>query len=383
MKLLQCRNCGLKTITNQFFQFIPQLTTLDLGENEFKYLSPGDLSELLNLQSLWLDGNKIPNILQNTFSEQTQLKELNLARNKINRIENLAFVNLTNLMSLNLGYNKLKEINVEVFTAFSESLHSLVLSGNPIPITETKIYMRVLKRIKYLGLADMELTELPLGLFDFNRDLVSLSLSGNYFVFFPIGALAPVPKLQDLDFSKNKLKGLDWKSLQRLEPIEVVNFEKNPWSCDLCYIVPMLVKMNTTTFLQKAVCKTPYYLKGKKLGEIDIDDLRRCSTGDGITGDYFVQEGRLGIIAAGAGILLLALTLISLLAGICYTRRHARHYYTHEEKRNIDHDPICETTDLVFLENGEISFKFPLDKNLTISTIDDIKKDPDIQSNGT
>lgn len=335
------------------------------------------MAELPNLQSLWFDGNKIDAIQQRTFSDQKDLKKLNIAHNKIKQIAKDAFRNLTNLRELNLGYNNLQALDVSIFEAFTETLHSLDLSGNFIPITETKIYLRQLKRIQDLHLNSMGLSELPLGLFDFNRDLSSLALAKNYFIFFPVGALSPVPKLKSLDFSHNKLRGLDWKSLQRIESIDEVNFASNPWSCDLCYIVPMLVKMNSTTFLQNAVCKTPYYLKGKKLGDLEVDHLKRCTAGE-ITGDYFIQENKLRIIAAGAGILLLVLTVLSLLAGVCYTRRHARHYYTNEEKRQ-DQDPICETTDLVFIENGEISFKFPMEKKISISTID-IKKDSDFQN---
>lgn len=372
----------MKSINNGFFHLIPELTILDFGGNQFKYIAPDDFADLPNLKSLWLDSNKINALPHNAFSSQTELKKLNLARNKINQITNSAFANLFKLVELNLAYNNLKEMDTELTSAFGENLQSLDLSGNEIPISEVKNAIKILKRLKYLGLNDMDLAELPLGLFDFNRDLDSLSLSGNYFVFFPIGALSPVPKLNHLDFSRNKLKGLDRISLQRIESIEIVNFGSNQWSCDLCHIVPMLEKMNSSAFLQNIVCKTPYYFKGKKLGEIEVEDLRRCTTGEGVTSSY-MQEGRLEIIAAGAGILLLILTVLSLLAGICYTRRHARHYYTHEEKRNLEQDPICETTDLVFLENGEISFKFPLEKKVSIATIEEMKKDPDIQANGT
>lgn len=356
---------------------------LEFGGNNIKHIGPNDLAELTNLKSLWLDGNKIEYVSNNVFYYQEELKKLNLARNRISMIETGSFVNLTSLIGINLSYNKLGEFNPLLFVPLSETVQSMDLSGNPLPISDVKLCVRFLRRLQHMGLADMDLSELPLGLFDFNKDLMSLTLSGNIFTHFPIGGLSPVPKLSYLDMSRNKFRGLDLKALQRIESIEVVNFGSNPWRCEKCHIHHMLVRLNSTTFLKNAICKTPYSLRGRRLGDLELDELRKCSPEDGIAGDYYIQQGNLSTIAIWLGIMLILVTICFVAALVYYTRRHARHYYTHEEKRVIEQEPICETTDLVFIENGEINFKFPLDNRISISTIEDTKKDPDVQANGT
>lgn len=351
---------------------------LDLGENDFKYIVADDFKGLPNLRSLWLDQNKITALPQDAFAIQTELRKLNLARNKINLVSNYAFHNLSKLMELNLSGNKLKELDERVVEPFVGSLETLEIGGNDIPISEVKNCLKNLRRIQHLGLNNMDLGDLPLGLFDFNKNLSSLTLSGNHFAFFPIGALSPVPNLKSLDLSKNKLRGLDDQALLRILSIENINFNYNPWSCDLCHIIPMLEKMNTSIFLQDIICKHPHHLQGKRLGSLHFQDLHRCTTSreQGLT-KIFIHEGRLEIISAIAGIILFLITSLFIIGGICYKKRHARHYYTNEEKRNLENDPICDTTpELTFIENGEISFKFPLDEKISIAIIDDIKKDP-------
>lgn len=346
---------------------------------------PNDhFNNLTNLKSLWLDKNGMQQLSEVLFASQFELKKLNLAKNRIIRLPVNIFENVTGLMELNLGYNELVQLPTRTFLPFSKSLKVLELSGNKrLRPKEFKYILQLCRRILHLRLASMELAELPLELFDFNSDLISLDISKNRFVHFPIGGLAPVANLNELDLSKNWLRGLDDKSLLRLESITIVNLDYNKWSCDLCHIVQILEKMNRSLYLQELICNSPSYLRYKKVGVLKLDDLKRCSSNELLyEDDELLVEGQLGVIAAGAGLLLLILTVIALLAGVIYSRRHAANYYTHEEKRNVENDPMFDkfdNTDILFADNGELSFKFPAENKMSIATIDEIKKDPDIQ----
>lgn len=387
LRVLQCRACGLKEVNAGTFHSIVQLTTLDLGENDLRHLAIDTFHELVNLKSLWLDKNKLSALSAETFSSQIGLMKLNIARNTLTTLSPKLFENVTELMNLDLSYNRLEDLNVTTFEPFaSASLQSLDLSGNrQLPVADIQLLLQLSRRVEYLGLADMELSELPLGVFDFNAELLSLNLASNQFVQFPLAALSPVPRLNELDITNNWLRRLDDEALLRLESVSVVRLHHNRWACDLCHVVPALEKMNRTLYLQDLRCHSPYYLKGRRFGSLRIYDLKKCSSTDELmyergNGMYLLEEGQLGVIAAGAGLLLLVLTVTALLAGVCYSRRHAANYYTHEEKRNMENDPMFENTDILFGDNADLNFKFPMDQKITISTIDEIKKDPGIQA---
>jgi Leucine-rich repeat (LRR) protein len=53
---LRLRHCNLTSVSG--LNQLPNLQTLDLSHNQLTSVSIADLSALINLHSLWLDGNK-------------------------------------------------------------------------------------------------------------------------------------------------------------------------------------------------------------------------------------------------------------------------------------------------------------------------------------
>ncbi|OWR44348.1 putative toll [Danaus plexippus plexippus] len=89
---------------------IPQLKTLDLGENLIVSIENASFMTMQQMYGLRLTENNIGNISKGVFDKMTSLKILNLSRNKIHKIESGAFDNNINLQAIRLDGNYLTDI---------------------------------------------------------------------------------------------------------------------------------------------------------------------------------------------------------------------------------------------------------------------------------
>ncbi|XP_039279321.1 insulin-like growth factor-binding protein complex acid labile subunit isoform X2 [Nilaparvata lugens] len=397
LRVFSCRDCALRNINTHIYSLLSSLTHLDLGNNQFKYIASDEFKDLKKLQVLRLDGNQIPVVLERTFSAQKKLQTLCLARNRLAKVTDAAFANLTTLKELDLSYNKLDRIETVVFVPLSDSLRSLNISGNGIAATDLKYTLQVITKLKELSLADMQLVDLPLGLLVYVEHLRFLNLSGNQMTHFPAQVLAPVPRLTELDLSRNQLHGLDERGAVRLEMLPLLHLHGNPWSCDMCHIIPMLTRVNRSLAMRNIVCRLPYGVQGRTLGALGEGELAWCGglgygREDGFAGLSLAHRSQIGLIAAGAAVALLLITGAALVATVVYSKHHTAYYYTHEEKRGPEHDAIFENHVAI----GETGKCKPTSvtasttitttvKKVSIATIDEITKDPDLQvlANGT
>lgn len=364
------------------YELLPHLNHLDLGDNELTFITSSEFSPLVNLRSLKLDGNRITTISSSVFTRQFELKTLNLARNGITRISHGAFHNLHNLTELDLSHNKLENPENGLFEPVAESLEVLILSGNRLSIAVLKSLLKNLNvrelRLKSCGLGDIPFRMFP-------ESVKSLDLAQNH--ISAMAADAVPSNLQQLDISQNRFKGLDQDLLIQLDNVKNLTLDHNPWSCDLCHIVPLLERIHKRVAIRNIECHQPYSAKGKKLSVIKQSELTWCTVSKTSDANYFLlgDDGQIGLIAAGSSVCLLFLTVVGILSVLCYTRRHAAKYYTHEDKLAMEGDSIFDNHSPLFCDERELSFKFPLDSNekkLSVSTIDEIKKEHAI-TNGT
>lgn len=365
LKILKCRHCKLKMINTQLYHLLSGLQFLDLGKNDFKYVMNDEFRSLKKLQILKYDGNQLPVILENTFTNQKNLHTLSLSRNRLAMVTPTAFTNLTNLNALDLSYNKLDRLEVQSFHPIADSLWKLDISGNYIGIEDITYILQILLHIRDLGLANLGLDDLPFGIFTNNQQLKSLDLSNNKFKTFPVQSLAPTPNLLELNLEGNKLEGLDEKTLVRLEALQRVYLNNNPWKCDICHINTMLLFMNKSYLnesLKDLTCDSPKSLEGYRLSWLSLSDMDWCEDGGArfIQGEagLLPQESRISIIVAL--LLLLGIIIAALAAGICYSKRRAAQYYTNEDKRGPQSEKIFDNQLVIFGENDDLNFKFPV-----------------------
>jgi Leucine-rich repeat (LRR) protein len=121
LEKLTLRGCSLSTVAG--IEALKTLTTLDLGENVLRDLTP--LSNLATLQILQLDNNAVTDL--NALSSLKALQELNLSYNSITNVSQLQ--GLTALQNLNLCHNQIKD--VQPISKLSNLTH-LDLSYNKI-----------------------------------------------------------------------------------------------------------------------------------------------------------------------------------------------------------------------------------------------------------
>lgn len=89
---------------------IPQLKTLDLGENLIVSVENASFMAMQQMYGLRLTENNIGNISKGVFDRMTSLKILNLSKNKIHKIEAGSFDNNINLQAIRLDGNYLTDI---------------------------------------------------------------------------------------------------------------------------------------------------------------------------------------------------------------------------------------------------------------------------------
>ncbi|CAH0557361.1 unnamed protein product [Brassicogethes aeneus] len=380
LRVLECRNCGLHKLDPAVNKQLYQLTHLDLGENEIKSILNEDIRGLQSLKNLKLDGNQIRALSDSTFVHQSQMGKLNLAHNEIARISANAFQDLHNFSELNLSHNKLESLENGSLSPIANTLEVLVLSGNHIKLNTLQDLLTI--RLKELHLSHCDIADIHLQIFPDSLNV--LDLSHNRLSDLPIEVIPS--NLTTLDISRNMFRGLNEEILLVLDNVRKIKLDKNPWSCDLCHIVPLLEKSNKTGAYRDVVCMYPYTMSNKKLANVERSELTWCTAASYNSGDanffFLGEDGRVGIVAASMSVCLLFLTVLVIIGALCYSRRHAAKYYTHEDKLAKEGESILENNHSPLFCDRELTFSFPGDKKISISTIDEIKKEHAI-TNGT
>lgn len=367
-----------------------------------QFIDSDEFIDLRRLNTLKLDGNQLPVVLEKTFINQINLRKLYLSNNRLAKITNHAFFNLTNLIELDIGYNKLVDLESISLMPISNNLKKLILSGNNFQMSVLRIVFHVLNQLNDLSISDMKLRYIPNGL---PENLLRLNVSGN-----DIKNLTNLPKkLIALDISRNKLYKInDENMFERLEKYDALNLTNNTWNCKLCNIEKMYMRVNFSDKFANIRCTTPDKLNGKLLRKLKYENIPACTNHkDNLNG---TNKG-ISLIIGGTSILLFLIFSLTFVIYSCI-KRHAtnRRYQIELDKKEkrcmsdgtsvaagglvvvdgrcILSENVSENPQVIFGAKGEINFKFPLDlteRKLSVSTIDEIKKDTQLHTlpNGT
>ena len=176
---------------------LPNLRTLDLGENLIDHIAPHDFQVLSKLYGLRLAGNKIKVLHKQHLQNVTGIHVLNLAQNQLAEIERGAFDNLRELRALRLDHNFLADINGLVSSL--SQLQWFNVSNNKLQWFD---YAFVPMSLEWLDIQNNEIEEL-----------------GNYY------KLKSGFHLKRLDASGNLIRNLSKLSLPT--SLEIVSLRKN------------------------------------------------------------------------------------------------------------------------------------------------------------
>lgn len=127
------------------------LKTITLEGNSFTELTGDEFVGLAELSDISLPNNRIQRIHPSTFQEVPQLSSLNLERNLISNISNEAFSWLRFLTFLSLRGNIIRRIDRDSFV-YSNEIVFLYLSDNQIEVIEDGVF-RNFQNLRYLLIA--------------------------------------------------------------------------------------------------------------------------------------------------------------------------------------------------------------------------------------
>ena len=232
-----------------------QLDILDLSDNRINFFPFQLLINQKNLKKLYLDYNQIDELTNEMLQSLESVEELSISFNLINELKDGLFYYNQNLKLINLHANKIQSVNDNVFIGCSENLLGLDLSYNdlvelPRLVLPKLIILNLslnqfkelnrnhfinLPSLLYLNLSNSfvsnELNQIPSSIFNYNKQLEFLDLSGNELESVEIGAFKNLSLIR-INLSKNKLKELDLSTFEDLANLEHLDLSMN----ELIYI---------------------------------------------------------------------------------------------------------------------------------------------------
>jgi Leucine-rich repeat (LRR) protein len=214
---------------------LTQLTSLDLGNNKIGAEGAASLAALTQLTSLKLGGNEIGTEGAASLAALTQLTSLNLWGNEIGHEGAASLAALTQLTSLNLGRNEIGAEGAASLAALTQ-LTSLNLWGNEIG-QEGAASLAALTQLTSLNLGGNEIGAEGAASLAALTQLTSLDLGNNKIGAEGAAALAGFTKLTRLDLSKNPV--VETTSFASLRQLTSLNLEETKVQ-DLSPLLPLL-----------------------------------------------------------------------------------------------------------------------------------------------
>nr|XP_034177300.1 TLR4 interactor with leucine rich repeats-like [Osmia lignaria] len=267
---LNLRNTKISGIISTEFNPFPQLSYLDLSNNQFislnfiqlwnnsltylnlnrNQISQFFLHELNNLISLNLVDNSIKSIGDGydlDLRGLSRLEHLSIANNRINFISETAFNHTVKLRYLNISGNALTAFSPELFTPLT-SLEVLILDNNnfnDIPLIMSSntttlsmncnniTYLKpnsldVLLHLRKLSLAGNRILNIYPGTFKSQRLLEELYLNDNELTHLSKSWYQSMKKLRYLDLSGNKFTSINFMSDLTNDALKEVHLDGNP-----------------------------------------------------------------------------------------------------------------------------------------------------------
>ncbi|XP_034941336.1 leucine-rich repeat-containing protein let-4-like [Chelonus insularis] len=296
---LYLRKNQLEDITTSLRQCFPSLTHLYLSDNRlegrtFDYLElPYTLTHLhlernwirrldsrglINLSSLFLDGNRIQSICHwqchgtayLNLRGTNRLQFLSVSRNEIAYIECDSFEDSRYLKSLNLAHNRIDTISPGTFDVLQE-LRDLSLSYNRLTSLPD---FRSVRMLTSLSLDHNLLHSVPSGIFCNLHHLKWLSLGGNRIRNIDVNAFVDLPSLEELDLSNNELSYLPSGWIDSNTCLQHLDIRGNHFSS-----IESLSIHNVRSL-------THLYLQGNPLSHLDTPAYWRLSYNVSVYLDY-------------------------------------------------------------------------------------------------
>ncbi|XP_011632410.2 protein artichoke-like [Pogonomyrmex barbatus] len=205
--------------------FPSSLICLDISYTELKILPTVLLLNLELLEKIFLIGNQLQVISENTFQYLYNLTVIDLSYNALERIENSAFVGLINLYSLNLRGNRLTSFVGEYFNT-GTGLEILDLSGNCINQLSLTAFA-IHPRLRRLDLSENRFVQFSSDFIKSLQFLEWLDMSGNMLRHVNEFAFSQMGRLRDLDLSDNRIESVGELAFHNSTQLQSIDLSGN------------------------------------------------------------------------------------------------------------------------------------------------------------
>ncbi|XP_078662701.1 uncharacterized protein LOC144906373 [Branchiostoma floridae x Branchiostoma belcheri] len=248
------------------------LTTLDLYDNEMNEIPAGAFQGLRNLNRLNLANSLKVNGTLNAqaFCNLRSLESLVLDEDHLQSVPTNALNCITTLTSLTLSYNRIDNVTSDF--GKSSNLLELYLKDNSISMVPTNILMPYPKLVR-IDMTDNSITHLSSNSFP-NTKLATLVLEGNHISFIESGAFVGLSSLETVNLANNQASYLPGNIFSGFKNLSKVSLENNPWACDcLMKDFARWLNMSGPMLEIEVECRSPSKYFGKKLRDLDVDEL--------------------------------------------------------------------------------------------------------------
>ncbi|CAH2266846.1 jg8907 [Pararge aegeria aegeria] len=217
-------------LTLNSFNGLSELQSLDLAQNNIKFVPSGVFCSLENLNTVNLTHNRIRTVGQIGFGSGcgSGLHTLDLSHNEIKSLsEESELLKLRSLQHLYLQHNNITDISSEAFNGLV-SMRVLNISHNRLHTLPEGLFAYA-RELREIYLNDNSLFELARGIFHRLEQLIVLDLSSNQLTSNHIddGTFLGLIRLIVLNLSNNALTRIDGKTFKDLFFLQILNLKNN------------------------------------------------------------------------------------------------------------------------------------------------------------
>lgn len=212
------------------FNGLSELQSLDLAQNNLKFVPSGVFCSLENLSTLNLTNNRIRTVGQLGFGQicGSNLHSLDLSYNEIKSLpEDSELLKLRSIQHLYLQHNNISDISNEAFNGLI-LMRVLNISHNHLHTLPEGLFSNA-RELREIYLNDNMLFELARGIFHRLEQLIVLDLSSNQLTSNHIddGTFLGLIRLIVLNLSNNALTRIDGKTFKDLFFLQILNLKNN------------------------------------------------------------------------------------------------------------------------------------------------------------
>ena len=299
IRYLQLRRNNMTTIMRRDFQSCPYISILVLDENGLQHIEEGTFEPMINLQQLWLNGNRLVRIphplpkslrrllmdsnqlgvLINEFPAGSQMSTLSLMGNNISYISPDAFHNLAQLKSLDLSNNRIQNLYSDTFINSSQ-LGILQLAKNPMRYFYSGCF-RGLTSLRTLTLAyDPHNVTMAEDIFEDLGRLKKMDLDSSpglvRRIFGSQSLISGLHAVEDLSMQSTDLTHVPRELPNFFPNLLIFHLTSTRWHCDRSMIWFKDWLQNTNVRIEKKFeikCFTPRNLHGRPIAKLEDSDF--------------------------------------------------------------------------------------------------------------